>query len=148
MRGRLHGECGTGSGLTWADLLDTVRNILLVGLGGFVGSAARYTIAGALQSLTTSGRFPLGTLGVNVIGCFAIGLLAGWAESIPAFSPSTRLLLMVGLLGGFTTFSSFGYETVEMLRNSRPLLAFANVALQVGLGLPAVWLGLTMTTPT
>ena len=122
-----------------------MRNILLVGLGGFVGSAARYTVAGALQSLPTSGHFPLGTLGVNVVGCFVIGLLAGWSEGVPAFSPSVRLLLMTGLLGGFTTFSSFGYETVALLRDSRPLLAFTNVALQLGLGLPAVWLGLTMT---
>ena len=88
----------------------------------------------------------MGTLGVNTFGCFAIGLLAGWAERAPAFGPSTRLLLMVGVLGGFTTFSSFGYETVEMLRDSRPLLAFTNVALQIGLGLPAVWLGLAVTT--
>ena len=123
-----------------------MRNILIVGLGGFIGSALRYAVAGALQSLSSSAVFPIGTLGVNVIGCLAIGLLAGWVESLQAFSPELRLFLFIGLLGGFTTFSSFGYETMEMLRDGQHLLGLANVGLQVVVGLAAVWLGFSIST--
>ena len=118
-----------------------MRNILLVGLGGFIGSVLRYALSGFAQRLGSATVFPIGTLSVNVIGCFAIGLLGGWAENLPALSPSVRLLLLVGLLGGFTTFSSFGYETMALLRDGQTPAALASVSLHLVAGLGAVWLG-------
>ncbi len=120
-------------------------NILVVGAGGFLGSVFRYLVSGALQKLSPEGVFPLGTLGVNVIGCLVIGLLAGAAENMQVFGPQVRLFLFLGVLGGFTTFSSFGYETMSMLRDGQALAAMANVGLHVVAGLFAVWLGLTVT---
>lgn len=118
-----------------------LRNLLFVGVGGFIGSALRYILSGWAQKLSPSGLFPLGTLTINVIGCFALGLLGGWAETLDVFSPGTRLFLFLGILGGFTTFSTFGYETMAMFRDGQFLPAAANVALQVVLGLGAVWAG-------
>jgi len=121
-------------------------NMLIVGAGGFLGSVFRYLISGLLQKLSPEGVFPLGTLGVNVIGCLVIGLLAGAAENLQVLGPQARLFLFLGLLGGFTTFSSFGYETMAMLRGGQVLVAVANVGLHIVVGLFAVWLGLTVTT--
>lgn len=120
-------------------------NILVVGAGGFVGSVFRYLISGALQKLSPEGVFPLGTLGVNIIGCLVIGLLAGVAENLQVFGPQVRLFLFLGVLGGFTTFSSFGYETMAMLRDGQALAAMTSIGLHVVVGLFAVWLGLTVT---
>jgi CrcB protein len=117
-----------------------VRNFLLVGIGGFVGSAARYYVSTALNSPLT-GRLPLGTLLVNLVGCFAIGLVAGVAESRAWISASARLLIVTGVLGGFTTYSAFAYETYSLARFQAVGLAAANVTLHVVLGLSAVWLG-------
>lgn len=121
-----------------------LRNILLVGVGGFIGSVARYL---ATLAFTPSGgdvRFPLGTLVVNVAGCLAIGLLAGVAESRDWLSVSARLLVITGLIGGFTTYSAFAYETFLLGRQQAFGLAVANVALQVLLGLAAVWVGVRL----
>lgn len=114
---------------------------LLVGLGGALGSMARYGIGLALPS---SG-FPYATLAVNVIGCFCIGMAMPAAARVEALSPELRLLVVVGFLGGFTTFSAFGNETVALLRSGGglPLL---NVAANVGLGLAAVALGRSLVS--
>jgi CrcB protein len=118
-----------------------MRNILIVGLGGFIGSTLRYLVSGWVQSLCGGSFFPYGTLGVNVLGCLLIGLLGGWADNLELFSPSIRLFLLLGLLGGFTTFSTFGYETVAMLRDREGLAAVAYVGLHLVVGLGAVTLG-------
>ena len=96
-----------------------MRQIIIVGLGGFAGSILRYLVSGWVQRLADSALFPYGTLSVNVLGCLAIGLLGGWADNAELFSPSTRLFLLIGVLGGFTTFSTFGYETMALLRDRR-----------------------------
>jgi CrcB protein len=118
-----------------------MRNVLLVGLGGFVGSALRYLVSGVVQSLWGRSFFPYGTLSVNVLGCLLVGLLGGWADNLELFSPSVRLFLLLGLLGGFTTFSTFGYETVAMLRDREGLAAAAYVGLHLLAGFGAVALG-------
>ena len=123
-----------------------MRNMLLVGMGGFVGSALRYAASGAVQRLWPAAAFPLGTLTVNVVGCLVIGLLGGYAENVQAFTPGVRLFVMLGLLGGFTTYSSFGYETMALLRDGQALWAFGNVALHMIVGLGAVWLGYGLST--
>jgi len=84
----------------------------LVGFGGFIGSVARYLMAGAVHRVADRALFPSGTLAVNVLGCLAIGFLGGLAESRGVLSASARLFLLIGVLGGFTTFSSFGFETM------------------------------------
>jgi CrcB protein len=115
--------------------------ILLVGCGGFLGAVGRYLAGGLVHRLFGGPVFPLGTLAVNVSGCLAIGFLAGLSEARGVFSPEARVFLLIGLLGGFTTFSSFGYETFELMRDGEMLPATANVALQLGLGLGGVWAG-------
>jgi CrcB protein len=113
---------------------------MLVGIGGFAGSVARYWLSGLAQARLGTG-FPFGTLAVNVLGCFAIGVLSELGEGRMPLSPEARALLMVGFLGGFTTFSAFGNDTAELVRARELPLAAANVAAQLVLGLSAVWLG-------
>lgn len=112
--------------------------ILFVALGGAIGSIGRYLIGAALR--THAGSFPYATLLVNVTGCFLLGLCMALFETRET-NETLRIALTVGVLGGFTTFSAFGYETFALMRSERELLAMANVASNVLLGLGAVWLG-------
>lgn len=116
-------------------------NILLVGIGGFIGSIARYLTSGYVQQMTQSVGFPYGTLAVNLIGCFVIGVLAELADARGVFTTESRSFVFVGILGGFTTFSSFSNETMNLMRDGEMLPAFANVSVHIVLGLGAVWLG-------
>ncbi len=122
-----------------------MRGLLIVGCGGFIGAAMRYLIGGGVHRLLDQSLFPYGTLAVNLIGCLAIGLLGGLSDSRQMFSAELRMFLFVGVLGGFTTFSAFGYETVNLLRDGQLVPATLNVFLQLGLGLIAVWLGLIIS---
>ena len=115
--------------------------ILLVGLGGAIGSIGRYLLGGWVHALVPFATFPYGTLVVNVLGCLAIGLVAGLSDFRSAFGPELRVFLMIGVLGGFTTFSSFAYQTLALARDAELGRAFANVAAQAVLGLGAAWLG-------
>lgn len=119
-------------------------NIFIVGLGGFIGSALRYLVGGWAQSLSKSLDFPYGTLAVNLIGCFVIGFLGELAEARGIFTSETRLLVFIGLLGGFTTFSSFGNDTLNLARSGQMVNALTNVAVNVIFGLLLVWLGRTI----
>jgi CrcB protein len=118
-----------------------MRTLMLVGGGGFLGSVARYYLSGWFGQLTHAGRFPLGTLAVNAAGCLLMGLLAGIAEQAHLLSHSARLFLLTGFLGGFTTYSAFAYETYFLGREHLMLAAFANIALQLLLGIGALLLG-------
>lgn len=122
-----------------------MTNILLVGAGGFIGSVLRYLLSGYIQQTTKSINFPYGTLAVNVIGCFVIGFLAQLAESRGVFTSESRLFVFIGILGGFTTFSTFGNETLNLARDSQMLGALANIGANVIIGLLAVWLGRTVS---
>mgnify|MGYP002619910623 CR=1 FL=1 len=115
--------------------------LLLVGVGGGVGSIARYTLSFSVNQAVAGGHSPLGTAVVNITGCFAIGLLAGLTETRALLSPEMRLLVLTGLLGGFTTFSTFEYETFALLRDGQAMRALANVTGQFLIGLAAVALG-------
>lgn len=124
-----------------------MRLALAVALGGALGSWTRWSLGGWVQrrSSATSGAaalFPAGTLAVNLLGCLAIGFLAAWLEERGAVDPALRVFLLVGVLGGFTTFSSFGFETVALVRDGNFALAATNVAASVGGGLAGVWAGL------
>lgn len=121
-----------------------MANILLVGFGGFLGSVLRYLVNGSFQQ--TAKEFPLGTLLVNVIGCFVIGFLSHLAEERGMFADRARAFMFVGILGGFTTFSSFGNETLRLARADQMTSALVNVGANVILGLLAVWLGHMLAT--
>ena len=118
-------------------------NILLVGIGGALGSISRYLLGTWVQSQSKSIGFPFGTLTVNLMGCFVIGFLAELAEVRGAFTPESRALLFIGFLGGFTTFSSFGNDTLNLFRDGETFNALANVGANVLFGLALVWLGRT-----
>lgn len=118
-----------------------MQNVWLVGVGGFIGSILRYLLNNVIYRLFDYPVFPYGTMTVNIVGCFVIGLLGGLSESRIVFTPELRLFLFIGVLGGFTTFSSFGYDTFGLYRNGQMLGAMMNVFLQVFVGLSAVWVG-------
>ncbi len=116
----------------------------MVGAGGFIGSILRFGINGLVHRWIPYPTFPYGTLAANVVGRFAIGLLGGIAEMRDVVAPGLRLFLFVGLLCGFTTFSTFGFETLTLARNAAHVGALANVVLHVLAGLGAVLLGLML----
>ena len=116
-------------------------HVLLAGLGGMLGTILRYLLNTAVYNWFEYPVFPYGTFIINIIGCIVIGFLSGLAEFREAFTPELRVFVFIGILGGFTTFSSFGLETFNLLRDGQMLSAFLNVSLQLILGLGAVWLG-------
>lgn len=126
-----------------------MRLVLAVAAGGAAGSVARYLLQGWVQRRTSaaSGWLPLmptGTLAVNLLGCVAIGLLATLFQERLAVDPVLRSGLLIGVLGGFTTFSAFGWETLGLLRAGNVLLAGAYVVASVAVGLVGVWLGIAV----
>jgi CrcB protein len=118
-----------------------MHKVILVGAGGFIGAVLRYLISGYVQTLTQSVHFPYGTLAVNIIGCFLIGILSWLAESQAGMTAEMRVLLLVGILGSFTTYSTFSSETVNLLQDQRLFLALINIGTHIVLGLLAVLLG-------
>ena len=120
------------------------RTILYVGIGGFAGSILRYLVS-ILFARFIAIPFPFATLTVNLIGCFAIGLVLGWTERGGMPDNEMRLLIVVGVLGGFTTFSAFSYETIRLLQEGVFVMAGTNILLNVVLGLAATYLAMTIT---
>jgi fluoride exporter len=117
---------------------------LLVALGGALGATARFIVAGLVHRVA-SPFFPWGTFAINVTGCFVFGLVAGIADARGAIGPATRAFVLVGILGGYTTFSSFAFETFELLRAGQVPAAIGNTVGQVVLGLAAFWVGWVLT---
>ena len=118
--------------------------LLWVGVGGFLGSVGRFVISGFINRLSPALAFPIGTLAVNILGCFLIGLLYALAESRNILGTDTRIFLFIGVLGGFTTYSTFGFESLALLKDGAMLKASANIIIHVFVGLAAVWLGDTL----
>ena len=114
---------------------------LLIFLGGGIGAVLRYWMQGVVYSRTGT-DFPYGTLAVNVLGCLVIGFLMISLEERFLAVPSLRLFLTIGILGGFTTFSSFSYETLALVRDGEVTRAFANVGFSVVFCLSATWAGM------
>ncbi|MFQ5382547.1 MAG: fluoride efflux transporter CrcB [Dehalococcoidia bacterium] len=114
--------------------------ILIIGLGGFLGTTARYGLSGLVQDLAGA-SFPAGTLAVNILGCIAIGGIMSLVEDRQMLTPEARLLLLVGFLGSFTTFSTFGYETFDLLREGQLWMAVVNAAANLLIGILGVGLG-------
>jgi len=115
--------------------------IFSVGLGGFLGAVLRYVISGQVQAWSKSIDFPYGTLAVNILGCLMIGLLSYVSESRGLFSAEMRLFLFIGILGSFTTYSTFSNEAMTLLGDGKHLVALTYIGAHLFLGLGAVWLG-------
>lgn len=120
--------------------MNTPGGWLWLAAGGAAGTLLRYAVGGWIGR-ATGGTFPWGTLVINVTGCLGIGALAGLLDRGGLLSPVLRMALMVGLLGGFTTFSSFGLETFRLLADAQWGAAAAYVLVSNSAGLAAVWLG-------
>ncbi len=115
--------------------------VLVIGLGGFLGAVLRYTVSGWMQRWSQELNFPHGTLIVNLIGCLLIGLLSQLVETKNLFNPEMRMFLFIGLLGAFTTFSTFGAETLNMISSNRIFSALLNIGMHLVFGLGFVWFG-------
>lgn len=115
--------------------------ISLIALGGAAGTLARYYVSGLSQRLFGPG-FPLGTLLVNVIGSLLFGVVWSLAEERMAISPLARMALLAGFMGAFTTFSTFAFETMNFVRDSQYVMAFANITANCVLGFGAVLVGM------
>jgi CrcB protein len=121
-----------------------VKNLLLIGLGGFIGSVARFLVS-RLGTRVDWLSIPAGTLVVNILGSLLIGFLIGISEKSPILTVELRMFLMVGLCGGFTTFSTFTGENLMMMRNGQFLPLFLYTGLSILLGFAAVYFGYLST---
>lgn len=121
-------------------------NALLIGSGGFAGSILRYALGGFVHRQFPLATFPFGTLCVNLLGCLFIGMFAGLADSRQMFAPELRTFALIGVLGGFTTFSTFGFETFAMARDGEHLRAACYVGFHVVFGLTLVWWAYGLTS--
>ncbi|MFN8273492.1 MAG: fluoride efflux transporter CrcB [Flavobacteriaceae bacterium] len=119
------------------------KNILLVGLGGAVGSIIRYLTSFIVQKYYSS-VFPLATFIANIIGCFLIGILISWLEKNNTIDSPLKWLLITGFCGGYTTFSTFALENMQLMQSQQTLLAFAYIFCSVVLGILSVWLGMNL----
>lgn len=122
-----------------------LSRILVVMLGGGIGSALRF-VAATYISRWYDGLFPMGTFLINVTGSFVIGMLMTIFVNRADLNPVWRLFLVTGMLGGYTTFSSFEWESFASLRGGAPVVAMLNVTLSVALGFVGVWLGSLLTS--
>lgn len=121
-----------------------MKQLLIVGLGGFFGTMARYLVS-RINLLENFLSLPLGTLTVNVSGSFLIGILTGLASKSEILSADMRLFLMAGFCGGFTTFSSFTNENLQLIQNGQFLSAAVYTVISLLLGFLAVFLGYAVT---
>jgi len=117
-----------------------MKILLIIGTGGFIGSVARYMISQWMQRIFET-TFPIGTLTVNILGSFLIGIIYALSEKGGILSPELRMFLAVGICGGFTTFSSFAYENLNLLSFQQYLYTSLYVGASLIFGLLAVYLG-------
>jgi fluoride exporter len=114
-----------------------------IAAGSAIGGVGRYLLGGAIQR-ATNGTFPVGTLWINLTGSFLLGLILRYGVDSPTLTPEVRAFLTVGLCGGYTTFSTFSYETVALIQDSEWARAGLYIALSLGLSLLATWLGIVV----
>jgi CrcB protein len=118
-----------------------VQKILWIGIGGFAGAILRYLACGHVQKWTANSHFPYGTIVVNLVGCLIIGLLSWLADTRDIFTVEMRSFVFIGLLGAFTTFSTFSNETLGLIQDAKGDMAIVNIGTHLVLGLTAVWGG-------
>ena len=121
-----------------------VKSLLIAGLGGFIGTVLRFLISRYFQFNSIS-TFPWGTFSVNIIGCFIIGIIFGISDKTGLISPELRIFLIVGICGGFTTFSSFSNDTFLLIEDKEWLQMILYTSLSFFLGLAAVYAGRLLT---
>jgi len=124
-----------------------MKEVLLVFAGGGLGSLLRYQL-GRFINQTYLSAFPMATLVINMLACFLLGLILGYLNSQEHQNQAAKLLLAVGFCGGFSTFSTFSYETLTLIREGQTTLALGNVFISVILGLAATFIGLVLVKPT
>jgi CrcB protein len=124
-----------------------MKGIVLVAMGGAIGSVARYLLSAWSLHHTVAWRFPVGTFLANIIGCLVVGILGGLVVKHDFFSAEARLFLFTGIAGGFTTFSAFGLESFYLVRRGEVLIAGGYVVSSVIIGLLAVWAGFAAVSP-
>jgi len=122
-----------------------IKDLLLVGVGGGIGSMLRFLTSRLSARYISSEWALIGTFTANIIGCFIIGLLAGWLLINTGKSQQLPLLLVVGFCGGYTTFSAFAYENVQLLQSGHILFSILYILGSIILGLVAVWLGMKLS---
>jgi CrcB protein len=120
-------------------------NLLLIAIGGAIGAVCRYLLSSAVLQLLGT-LFPAGTFVVNVVGCAAFGVIAGLTQERLSITPEVRAFLLAGVLGGFTTFSSYMNESFVLVREGQILWAGLNLGGQVVLGFVAFWLAFTLAS--
>lgn len=121
-----------------------IRTLVLIALGGGIGSIFRYLTSVMVQKYYAS-IFPLATLITNVLGCFLIGLIVGLLEKNQLTNSDLKWFLITGFCGGYTTFSAFGYENISLMQSNNSGLAFVYIGVSIITGLFAVWIGLFLT---
>ena len=122
-----------------------LKKMLFIGTGGFIGASFRFLIGGCVQRSFPKSFFPWGTCVVNILGCLLIGFLMGLANTRQMFSSEFRMLIFIGVLGSFTTFSTFIYESMTLLRDNQYLLTALNIGGQVLIGLLAAFIGIYLS---
>lgn len=118
-----------------------MHKLLIIGVGGFIGAVLRYLLSGYVQKWSDTVDFPYGTLVVNLVGCLLIGMFTRMDELRSVLTPEVRLFLFIGILGAFTTFSTFGNETINLLNDKRFLLGIVNIGGHILFCLLAVMVG-------
>jgi CrcB protein len=121
--------------------MEHLLRLCSIGAGGFIGAVLRYLVSGWVQDRSGSIAFPYGTLAVNLLGCFLIGFMVFLVETRSLFSVETRSFLLIGLLGSFTTYSTFGNETMVLFRDGRMEMAALYMGTHLAAGLAMVWMG-------
>jgi len=119
-----------------------MKFLLVIGSGSFIGGVSRYLLSQMLHTRYTT-EFPIGTLGVNILGCFFIGIVFGLSEKLN-FAHEWQLFLITGILGGFTTFSAFSNETFSLMRDGQIWIALSYILLSVVFGIVATFLGFAL----
>ena len=122
-------------------MYSTLFKLLIIGTGGFVGSVFRFLISGFIQKVSSFITFPIGTLSVNLIGCFLFGFFIQLAEARNIFTGEAGMFVFVGVLGGFTTFSTFSNGSINLMRAGDNTSALISLSVHIIFGLGAIWLG-------